>query len=50
MRRLDAPEEFYEAFATVFRRAGAGLTPADRAALWARVTLAHEARPASRAG
>jgi arylamine N-acetyltransferase len=49
-RQLDTPEEFYEAFATVFRRAGAGLTPADRAALWARVTLAHEARPASRAG
>lgn len=49
-RELATPEEFYEAVSTVFGRELDDLTPADRTALWDRVSRAHEAWLASRQG
>ncbi|MCX5195867.1 arylamine N-acetyltransferase [Streptomyces sp. NBC_00249] len=42
-RVLDGPEELFEVIGTLFGRALDDLTPADRAALWARVNRAHTA-------
>ncbi|MGP3686900.1 arylamine N-acetyltransferase family protein [Streptomyces sp. IBSNAI002] len=42
-RELTGQEEFYEVIATVFGRELDDLTPADRTALWDRVSRAHEA-------
>ncbi|MGW1776812.1 arylamine N-acetyltransferase family protein [Streptomyces sp. NPDC002104] len=47
-RVLDGPEEFYAVLEGVFGRALDDLTPADRAALWARVSRAHESWAAGR--
>ncbi|MFG2983312.1 arylamine N-acetyltransferase [Streptomyces sp. NPDC048258] len=47
-RELTDAEEFFEVIGTVFRRDLGDLTPVDRAALWARVSRAHEAWLASR--
>ncbi|MEU9146111.1 arylamine N-acetyltransferase [Streptomyces sp. NPDC048349] len=49
-RELATPEEFYEAIATVFGRKLDDLTPTDRAALWDRVSQAHEAWLAAQRG
>ncbi|MFE2307650.1 arylamine N-acetyltransferase [Streptomyces sp. NPDC059431] len=49
-RVLDGPEEFYAVLEGVFGRELDDLTPADRAALWTRVALAHEAWLETRRG
>lgn len=41
-RVLDGPEEFYATLEGLFGRELDDLTPADRAALWDRVSRAHE--------
>ncbi|MFG2997324.1 arylamine N-acetyltransferase [Streptomyces sp. NPDC048340] len=41
-RELETPEEFFRVIEGVFERRLDDLTPADRAALWARVGQAHE--------
>ncbi|MFD9406271.1 arylamine N-acetyltransferase [Streptomyces sp. NPDC059989] len=47
-RELADEDEFFEVIASVFGRNLDDLTPADRAALWARVSRTHEAWLASR--
>lgn len=47
-RVLDGPEEFYAVLEGVFGRELDDLTPTDRAALWTRVSRAHEAWRATR--
>lgn len=42
-RELTTSEELFEVIATVFGRNLDDLTPADRGALWSRVSRAHEA-------
>lgn len=47
-RVLDGPEEFYSTLEGVFGRELDDLTPADRSALWSRVSRAHDTWQATR--
>ncbi|MGW7314020.1 arylamine N-acetyltransferase family protein [Streptomyces sp. NPDC054854] len=49
-RELTSPEEFFDVIASVFDRKLDDFTPADRSALWTRVSRAHESWLASRRG
>ncbi|MBT2446655.1 hypothetical protein J7F03_06090 [Streptomyces sp. ISL-43] len=49
-RELATQEELLDVLTTVFGREIDDLTPADRSALWARVSLAHETWRAGREG
>ncbi|MFF5705635.1 hypothetical protein ACFY7H_24560 [Streptomyces sp. NPDC012794] len=49
-RELTDADKHFGVIVSAFGRNLDGMTPVDRAALWARVTRAHEAWPAGRPG